>query len=96
MNRKFRRKDYATDVLSFPANGGDSLGELAISIDRAAAQAAEFGHSTEDEIRILMLHGILHLIGMDHETDSGRMARAEAAWRKRLGLPTGLIERVTA
>jgi probable rRNA maturation factor len=96
MNREFRRKDYATDVLSFPGTGDRALGELAISIDRAAAQAAEFGHSTEDEVRILMLHGLLHLAGLDHETDGGRMARTEARWRKRLGLPAGLIERVSA
>jgi len=95
LNRKFRHKDYATDVLSFPsANGG--AGELAISLDRAAQQAAECGHSLEEELRILMLHGVLHLAGMDHETDSGQMARAEARWRKRLALPPGLTERAGA
>jgi probable rRNA maturation factor len=87
LNRKFRGKNYATDVLSFPPD------DIAISFDRAAAQAAELGHSIEDELRILMLHGLLHLAGMDHETDAGAMARAEASWRKRLGLPSGLIER---
>ena len=99
LNRQFLEKDYATDVLSFPnaalsgpeANG--SLGELAISWDRAKAQAAEYGHTVNDEIRILMLHGVLHLNGMDHEKDGGRMARSEARWRKRLNLPAGLIER---
>lgn len=92
LNREFRAKDYATDVLSFPsaAQGG----EIAISWDRAQAQAAEMGHSVDDELRILMLHGALHLMGMDHETDRGQMGRAEARWRKRLGLPVGLIERV--
>ena len=90
LNRKFRGKNYATDVLSFPPE------DIAISFDRAAAQAAELGHSVEDELRILMLHGLLHLAGMDHETDGGAMARAEARWRKRLGLPSGLIERATA
>ena len=90
LNRKFRGKDYATDVLSFPAE------DIAISFDRAAAQAAERGHKVEDELRILMLHGLLHLAGMDHETDAGAMARAEVKWRKRLGLPTGLIERAHA
>jgi len=94
LNREFRGKDYATDVLSFPAIGGPSLGDLAISATRARAQAREFGHSTEDEIRILMLHGVLHLLGFDHETDEGRMARAEKRWRARLHLPNGLIERV--
>jgi probable rRNA maturation factor len=95
LNRKFRRKDYATDVLSFPSADG-AAGELAISLDRAAQQAAECGHSVEDELRILMLHGVLHLAGMDHETDSGEMARAETRWRKRLGLPPGLVERSRA
>jgi len=90
LNRKFRGKDYATDVLSFPAE------DIAISFDRAAAQAAERGHKVEDELRILILHGLLHLAGMDHETDSGAMERAEVKWRKRLGLPTGLIERAHA
>jgi probable rRNA maturation factor len=95
LNRKFRRKDYATDVLSFPSENG-TAGELAISFDRAAQQAAEFGHSVEEELRILILHGVLHLSGMDHETDSGEMARAEARWRKRLGLPPSLTERSRA
>lgn len=91
MNREFRRKDYATDVLSFPSEY--CTGEIAISFDRAAAQAAELGHGVEDELRILMLHGMLHLTGLDHETDSGEMGRAETRWRKKLGLPSGLIER---
>ena len=96
LNRTFRKKDYATDVLSFPALDSATLGELAISFDRAVAQAAEMGHSVEEELRILILHGLLHLCGMDHETDAGEMARAESRWRKRLGLPVGLIERVAS
>jgi len=95
LNGQFRGKDYPTDVLSFPGEDGH-LGDLAISVVRARAQAREFGHSTEDELRILMLHGVLHLLGMDHEADSGRMARAERRWRRVLGLPNGLIERVGA
>lgn len=92
LNLRFRGKDYATDVLSFP--GGDGhLGDLAISSARARAQARDFGHTTENELRILMLHGVLHLLGMDHEKDAGRMARAEKRWRRELGLPNGLIER---
>jgi probable rRNA maturation factor len=87
LNREFRGEDYATDVLSFPPE------DIAISFDRAGAQADELGHSLEDELRILMLHGLLHLAGMDHETDSGEMARVELRWRQRLGLPVGLIER---
>jgi probable rRNA maturation factor len=69
------------------------LGDLAISLPRARAQAREHGHDLEAEVRILMLHGVLHLLGMDHETDSGEMARAEKKWRKAFGLPGGLIER---
>ena len=93
LNRRFRGANYATDVLSFPSETG---GEIAISLDRAAAQAAEQGHTIDEELRILMLHGALHLTGMDHETDTGEMAAAEARWRKRLGLPCGLIERARA
>ena len=66
---------------------------MAISLDRASAQAKELGHSLDEELRILMLHGALHLCGMDHETDSGEMRRAETRWRKRFGLALGLIER---
>jgi probable rRNA maturation factor len=117
LNRDFRGKDEATDVLSFPqiqepvtdgpidkikrvrgyrTGPGLRLGDLAISIGRARRQAREFGHTTESEIRILMLHGLLHLLGMDHESDKGQMARAEKKWRAHLGLPNGLIERVQA
>jgi probable rRNA maturation factor len=92
LNREFRGKNYATDVLSFPA----PLDEIAISLDRAAAQAVEHGHTIADELRILMLHGVLHLTGLDHETDSGEMAATEMRWRRRLGLPAGLIERAGA
>jgi len=96
LNLRFRKKDEPTDVLSFPSAGDNArAGEVAISIDRARAQAAEFGHSLDAEIRILMLHGALHLTGMDHERDNGRMARVEARWRRRLGLPSGLIERAS-
>lgn len=93
LNRQFLGKDYATDVLCFPSADGDRIGEIAISLERALDQAAERGHTVEEEISILMLHGALHLTGMDHEKDRGRMARAENQWRKRLGLSTGLIER---
>ena|SRR5579884_2383136 len=94
LNRRFRNKDYATDVLSFPSIVPATLGDIAISLNRARAQAREWGHSPEDEIRILMLHGVLHLLGMDHESDSGRMNRAEQRWRRKFGLPAALIERV--
>jgi probable rRNA maturation factor len=91
LNRLFLRKDYAADVLSFPEDGAS--GEIAVSADRAAAQARSLGHSLEVEIRVLMLHGVLHLTGLDHATDRGRMARVETRWRLKFGLPAGLIER---
>jgi probable rRNA maturation factor len=99
LNREFRGLDYPTDVLSFPAGPparlpAARLGDLAISLGRARAQAREFGHDIEHEVGILMLHGVLHLLGFDHETDGGQMARAEKRWRTRLGLAAGLIERV--
>ena len=95
LNAQFLGKDYPTDVLSFPDAQPDGfLGEIAISAARAAEQAAEWGHGVDDEIRILMLHGVLHLAGMDHQADRGRMRRAETSWRRKLGLPAGLIERV--
>jgi probable rRNA maturation factor len=94
LNRQFLGRDYPTDVLSFPsAEGEGSIGEIAISLERAAEQARERGHSLRNEVEILLLHGVLHLLGMDHETDRGRMARAERRHRRELGLPAGLIER---
>ncbi len=96
LNHQFRGKRYATDVLSFPSADERGAGEIAISLDRAREQAAEYGHSLDEEIRILMLHGVLHLAGLDHETDSGEMASEEARWRKRLKLPSSLIERASA
>jgi probable rRNA maturation factor len=93
-NREFRGQDCATDVLSFASASPASLGDIAISLQRARAQAREFGHTVEQEVSILMLHGVLHLMGMDHQADNGRMARAEKRWRVRLGLAHGLIERV--
>ena len=100
LNREFRGKDYATDVLSFPqrrAPGAESYAISAISPSRSRAPAPRRANSatrSKQEIQILMLHGVLHLLGLDHETDHGRMARAEKRWRARLGLPNGLIERV--
>lgn len=98
LNHQFRGKNYPADVLSFPADnaleGAAHLGEVAISSNRAEEQASEHGHTHTDEVKILMLHGVLHLLGMDHESDRGQMARAEKRWRKTLGLETaGLIER---
>ena len=97
LNREFLQNDYPTDVLSFPSETPDGdLGEIAISSGRAAVQASEYGHSITQEIQILMLHGVLHLMGMDHEADAGEMSRAEKRWRKQFHLPNGLIERVRA
>lgn len=102
LNSHFRGKDKATDVLSFPAerNPGNRpeniAGDLAISVDVARRQAVEQGHALGVEIKVLMLHGLLHLAGYDHETDDGQMARRERLLRARLGLPQGLIERVVA
>src|SRR5436305_10827343 len=91
LNREYRGKDYATDVLSFPAVPQltprcprySRLGDVAISLPRARAQARDFGHAPDQEVRILMLHGVLHLLRMDHETDSGQMAHAEQRCRMR-------------
>lgn len=94
LNREFRKQDHVTDVLSFPAADANGfLGDIAISYPRAKEQAAEYGVAVQQEIEILMLHGLLHLLGMDHEKDRGRMVRAETKWRAALGLPCGLIER---
>ena len=95
LNREFLGQDYPTDVLSFPSGtAGGFAGEMAISVERAAEQAAEFGHTSSEEIKILMLHGVLHLLGMDHEKDRGAMARAEKRWRTHFSLPASLTERV--
>jgi probable rRNA maturation factor len=96
LNRQFRGKNQATDVLSFPAEGigAEKLaGDLAISVPTALRQAVEQRHSLSTEIKVLILHGLLHLSGYDHESDAGQMARRERLLRARLGLPQGLIER---
>jgi probable rRNA maturation factor len=99
LNRRFRGKNKATDVLSFPAEGLGAegiAGDVAISVTTAMKQAREQGHSLSTEIKVLILHGILHLAGYDHEADDGKMARRERLLRGRLGLPQGLIERAGA
>jgi probable rRNA maturation factor len=95
LNRRFRRKNRPTDVLSFPAAPGIAgfAGDIAISAEIAARNAAQLGHTAAEEVKILALHGILHLAGYDHENDDGKMARKEQRMRKMLGLPAALIER---
>jgi probable rRNA maturation factor len=103
LNRQFRGKNKATDVLSFPAEAAfpgmaaaaQIAGDLAISVPTALRQAVEQGHSLSTEVKVLILHGLLHLAGYDHEADQGQMARRERLLRARLGLPQGLIERAT-
>jgi probable rRNA maturation factor len=92
LNRKYRRLDKETDVLSFPGSGG-YLGDIAISRGIAQKQAKMLGHSMAVELRVIALHGLLHLLGYDHESDNGRMARAEARLRRKARLPQGLIAR---
>jgi len=105
LNRRFRKKDKTTDVLSFPASApsalrrdrpGDEsryLGDVVISSGVAARQARAAGHSVATELRVLALHGLLHLLGYDHERDDGQMARLERRLRRKGGLQEGLIER---
>jgi probable rRNA maturation factor len=96
LNRRFRGKDTATDVLSFPALQGLEIrfaGDIAISAEIAVRNARTLGHAAALEVKVLTLHGILHLRGYDHERDHGAMARREQRLRRDLRLPSGLIER---
>ena len=96
LNRRFRGKDKPTDVLSFPAEPAAQkqfAGEIAISAEIAAQNAWALRHSLAEEVKILVLHGVLHLRGYDHECDNGQMARRERQLRAKLHLPLGLIER---
>ena len=106
LNRTFRGKDYVTDVLSFPVGRAEppkegrapvaiSIGDIVIASGAATRQAQDHGHAVGTELRLLALHGLLHLLGYDHETDDGRMARAEARLRRKGGLPAGLIARAS-
>ncbi len=98
LNRRFRGKDKPTDVLSFPAEpdaGKQLAGEIAISAEIASHNAHALGHSPAEEVKILVLHGVLHLRGYDHQCDNGQMARREKHMRAKLHLPLGLIERTT-
>lgn len=102
LNRRYRGQDHVTDVLSFqalhawpsvPDVRSRSLGDIVIAIGRADRQARAAGHSLTTELRVLALHGLLHLLGFDHESDHGQMVRLEAALRRKGGLREGLIER---
>ena len=96
LNWRFRGKKQATDVLSFPAMAAvapNFAGDIVISSDIAGANARTFGHTTADEIKVLILHGVLHLAGHDHESDDGEMALVEQRLRAQFGLKDGLIER---
>jgi probable rRNA maturation factor len=98
LNKDFRGKNKPTDVLSFPAPtafAAKHAGDLAISLETAARQATAYGHTLAEETKILLLHGLLHLSGEDHETDNGEMAARETNLRRELRLPTTLIERTT-
>jgi probable rRNA maturation factor len=98
LNRSYRGKNKATDVLSFPTPPeifDHHAGDLAISLDTATRQAATYSHSLEVEVKVLLLHGLLHLSGEDHEVDNGEMAARESELREKLRLPVSLIDRVT-
>jgi probable rRNA maturation factor len=93
LNRQFRGKDAVTDVLSFPSETRGFMGDVVIASGVAQQQAKAAGHTVQTELRVLALHGLLHLLGYDHESDDGKMARAEMRLRKKAGLKEGLIER---
>ncbi|MGB8768336.1 MAG: rRNA maturation RNase YbeY [Candidatus Korobacteraceae bacterium] len=93
LNRRFRKHNKPTDVLSFPSGTPKLAGDIAISSEIAAANASEMGHTPQTELKVLILHGLLHLAGHDHETDDGEMRTRENTLRRKLGLPVALIER---
>ena len=96
LNHKYRGINRATDVLSFPIDANFDnipLGSLVISIDKAKSKATELGHSIDDEVALLAIHGTLHLLGMDHEIDNGQMRQVEKEWIEYFNLPDSLIVR---
>jgi probable rRNA maturation factor len=93
LNKTYRQKDMPTDVLSFPINDNFHLGSIVISVDKAKEIANKLGHSVEDEIKLLFIHGLLHLLGYDHEVDNGEMREKEAEVIKKFNLPDSLIVR---
>jgi probable rRNA maturation factor len=96
LNRDFRKKDKPTDVLSFPSAAEGLAGDIAISSQIASRQAKALGHTLGTELKVLILHGMIHLAGHDHESDEGEMAALEAKLQKKLKLPQGLIERTNS
>jgi probable rRNA maturation factor len=95
LNRQFRGKDAVTDVLSFPSDTRGFMGDIVIASGVAKKQAKAAAHTVQTEVRVLALHGLLHLLGYDHESDDGKMAKVEMRLRKKAGLKEGLIERAT-
>jgi len=95
LNKTFRGKDESTDVLSFPLQSVENapIGSIVINIDRVKDAASTYGHNFDDEFALLFLHGLLHLLGYDHETDNGEMREMEEQTIKELGLPDSLIVR---
>ncbi len=95
INREFRGIDKATDVLSFPSDPfpGAPLGSIVISVEKVDSIAKELGHTPNEEIALLFIHGILHLMGYDHEVDNGEMRAKESELIERFGLPKSLIVR---
>jgi probable rRNA maturation factor len=93
-NRDFRQQDKTTDVLSFPLEDDpENLGDIIIAVPTAQENASSYGLTLNDELKVLALHGVLHLMGHDHETDRGQMSRLERQWSLRLGLPAALTAR---
>jgi probable rRNA maturation factor len=85
LNARYRGKDKPTDVLSFPGPGGEAgLGDVVISLDTAAKNARSLGRTLPQEVDVLALHGFLHVLGYDHETDDGTMDRLEQRLRRKL------------
>ena len=95
LNKEYRNKNKATDVLSFPLENipGMPLGSIVISVDTAKRVAKEFGHSVKNEIKLLFIHGLLHLLGYDHEVDNGEMREKEKEVIEKFNLPKSLIIR---
>ncbi|MBD3809293.1 MAG: rRNA maturation RNase YbeY [Sulfuricurvum sp.] len=95
INREFRNIDKATDVLSFPSDPfpGAPLGSIVISVDKVESVATELGHSQNDELALLFIHGMLHLLGYDHEVDNGEMRAKEIELIEKFNLPKSLIVR---